>query len=219
MNEEIQKYFKDNGYVIIRDFLPEDIVNISYEYCKLKVNRQSEKHRLNLNNYMQPWDGHWGDVQIPGSYNLYGDPYFDSILKLSTQSISDFTGLQLTPEYSYWRFYQPNDILEKHIDRPSCEISTTLCIGYDTSNKENYIWPICITDREGKNQEIILKPGDMLIYKGCELAHWRDKFLGLCHAQVFLHFKDINGPYFDKDKLYDDRFSLGLPRKFQLFTK
>lgn len=60
MNEEIQKYFKDNGYVIIRDFLPEAIVNISYEYCKLKVNRQSEKHRLNLNNYMQPWDGPLG---------------------------------------------------------------------------------------------------------------------------------------------------------------
>lgn len=70
-----------------------------------------------------------------------------------------------------------------------------------------------------KNQEIILKPGDMLIYRGCELYHWRDKFLGLCHAQVFLHYKDINGPFYDKDKMYDDRFSLGLPRKYQLFTK
>jgi len=219
MNEEIQKYFKDNGYVIIREFLPQDIVNISYEYCKLKVNREAEKNRLLKEHYLQPWDGHWGDIQIPGSYNLYGDPYFDSILKCSNQSMNDFTGLQLSPEYSYWRFYQPNDTLEKHIDRPSCEISTTLCIGYDTSNQKDYIWPICITDRNDTKQEVILKPGDMLIYKGCELAHWRDKFLGKCHAQVFLHYKDINGPFYEKDKKYDNRFNLGLPRKYQLFKK
>ena len=54
-----------------------------------------------------------------------------------------------------------------------------------------------------------LEPGDMLIYKGCDLFHWREKFEGEHHLQAFLHYNDKNGPY--GDNLYDGRENLGLP--------
>jgi hypothetical protein len=36
--------------------------------------------------------------------------------------------------------------------------------------------------------EVNLKPGDMLIYSGCELEHWRKPFEGNLCGQVFLHY-------------------------------
>jgi hypothetical protein len=211
-NTEIQNYFTQHNYVVIKKFLSEDITNISYNYCCLQTYKQSEKLRFHKEKYLQYWDGCWGDGQIPGSFNLYGDPYFDSILNLSTNALSTYVNLDLSPEYSYWRFYQPGDILEKHKDRESCEISATICLGYNTSNNPQYVWPIFLQNKEGHNIEIVLNPGDMLLYKGAELYHWRDKFLGRNHAQVFFHYKNKKGKYFNENNLFDGRVSLGVPK-------
>jgi hypothetical protein len=210
--ENIQNHFKQNHFAVIKNFLTQELSSLSYNYCKLKVLRESEKLRFCNNLYRQKWDGDWGDGQIPGSYNLYGDPYFDAMLALSMANFENFTKLSLHPEYTYWRFYETGDVLEEHIDRPSCEISATLCLGYDCSNIDNYVWPIYIKDLQGNKIDINLLPGDLLIYRGDKLAHGRDKFLGLNHAQVFLHFKDKNGTYYQKNGGFDDRPNLGLPK-------
>ena len=42
---------------------------------------------------------------------------------------------------------------------------------------------ICI--RNTKGVKVDLKPGDMLVYSGCELEHWREKFEGKECVQVF----------------------------------
>jgi hypothetical protein len=75
--------------------------------------------------------------------------------------------------------------LKKHTERPSCEISVTVMIGSDGTK-----WPIFIEDNE-----VVLQPGDAVIYLGCELEHWREEFKGDWHSQVFLHYVDANGPY------------------------
>jgi hypothetical protein len=212
--KKMQEDFKTNGFLIVKKFLTEDIANLSYEYCKLKTLRQSEKLRLHKENYMKDWDGAFGDGQINNSFSFYGDPYFDGLLKLSMVNFENYTGLNLSPEYTYWRLYEKDDILKEHIDRPSCEISATICLGYDCSNLSNYIWPIFIKNKNNEKIEIILNSGDMLLYRGCEIAHGRDKFLGLNQAQVFLHFKDKNNQYYNINKLYDERESLGLPKFF-----
>ena len=46
----------------------------------------------------------------------------------------EITGLNLKPTYSYWRLYKTGDVLKRHKDRPSCEVSTTLCLGYNNTN-------------------------------------------------------------------------------------
>ncbi len=132
------------------------------------------------------------------------------------------TGLDLIPTYSYTRLYRTGNILHRHKDRPSCEISTTLNLGGDQ-------WPIYL-DPTGENNilsgyetttivkpnapkgvKVDLKPGDMLIYSGCELEHWREPFKGKLCGQVFLHYNHANGP-FAKSNLYDKRPLLGIPK-------
>ena len=69
--------------------------------------------------------------------------------------------------YSYARIYKNGDVLARHKDRYSCEISTTLNLGGDS-------WPIYLdpTGKQGQaGIKVDLEPGDMLIYSGCELEH------------------------------------------------
>ena len=130
----------------------------------------------------------------------------ETILDILTPKMSKLTKLDLTPTYSYARIYGKGDILHRHTDRYSCEVSTTLNLGGD-------MWPICLIDKNGKHKEIKLNPSDMLIYNGCELEHWRDEFKGDICSQVFLHYNIKN----DKadTNLYDNRLHLGLPSGFK----
>jgi len=204
-------FFKKNNYTIIRNFLTPDVTVLLYEYCKLQANRVSAKYEVDLQSYNQNWDGRFNDPQAPGTYSHYGDPIMDSVLYLSLNKMNEHTGLDLLPQYSYWRLYTKGSDLKKHKDRESCEISTTLCLGMDTSNVEDntYVWPIFMN-----GEEVNLNPGDMVIYRGCLLEHWREEYKGLNHAQVFLHYNDRQGPY---NKLFDERTSLGLPKNIKLF--
>ena len=121
-------------------------------------------------------------------------------------------------KYSYTRLYRKGNIFRRHKDRPSCEISTTLNLGGDN-------WPIFIDPTGSDNVideyknihkpgapkgiEVNLKPGDMLIYSGCELEHWREPFEGQLCGQVFLHYNHADGQ-FAKSNLYDKRPMLGI---------
>ena len=61
-----------------------------------------------------------------------------------------------------------------------------------------------------KGTKVLLEVGDMLVYSGCELEHWREPFDGNICGQVFLHYNHVNGPFADKNK-FDGRPKLGLP--------
>ena len=64
-----------------------------------------------------------------------------------------------------------------------------------------------IEELDGKKTPIHMKPGDMIIYRGCELKHWREPFWGKNHAQVFLHYNEKGGEY---DIPFDGRPILGM---------
>ena len=65
-----------------------------------------------------------------------------------------------------------------------------------------------------KGIKVDLKPGDMLVYSGCELEHWRNKFKGKECVQVFLHYNNRKTPG-AKDNMFDKRPHLGLPSWFK----
>ena len=109
------------------------------------------------------------------------------------------TNLDVVPTYSYTRAYKKGDILKKHKDRPSCEISTTLHLGGNP-------WSIYV-----EGIKIDLNVGDMLIYSGCELEHWREPFKGNVCVQTFLHYNNANGQYAYTNK-FDKRPMLGIPK-------
>ena len=104
--------------------------------------------------------------------------------------------------------YQNNAILERHKDRPSCEISATVCLDWDDSNQSpRKPWSIWIKNDQGEIA-VDLEPGDAMVYKGCEIEHWREPFHGIACAQVFYHYTDVNG---DKFNPWDGRPHGGLP--------
>jgi hypothetical protein len=136
------------------------------------------------------------------------------------QEFEHHTGFNLNPTYSYHRLYTHGTDLKRHKDRPSCEISATMCIGSDISNLErdepSYNWPMYIKNIEGEEIPITLNPGDVIIYRGCEVEHWREPFKGLNQAQVFLHYNEKEGKY---DINYDCRPALGLPLSYRNNTE
>ena len=69
-------------------------------------------------------------------------------------------------------------------------------------------------EEEGKEPIAVhMKPGDMIIYRGCKLHHWREPYMGLNHAQVFLHYNEVKGN--GNDNLYDNRPTLGLTANYR----
>jgi hypothetical protein len=148
------------------------------------------------------------NCQVPLAHSKYADPAMESLLLYMLPTIEQSTGLKLDPTYSYFRVYRVGDVLKDHVDRPSCEISATICFGF----KDPTLWPIHISDFE-----VLLEQGDVLIYRGHELYHRRDSMPGTQESwqvQGFLHYVDKNGPY--SNLKYDGRESLGLIRKEKL---
>ena len=197
--------YKKNSYLIVKNAIPIDVANFVYDYFNMK---KRTFITLKETGYISKFDVDWGqyDKQVPTAYAHYADLAMETILDILTPKMSKLTKLDLTPTYSYARIYGKGDILHRHTDRYSCEVSTTLNLGGD-------MWPICLIDKNKKHKEIKLNPSDMLIYNGCELEHWRDEFKGDICSQVFLHYNIKN----DKadTNLYDNRLHLGLPSGFK----
>ena len=71
-------------------------------------------------------------------------------------------------------------------------------------------WPIFLKKKKSKKIKVVLKAGDLVIYRGCELEHWRDPFQGENCTQVFLHYSPANKKNIASTK-YDGRLFLGMP--------
>ena len=66
-------------------------------------------------------------------------------------------------------------------------------------------------DETGKDKvELILEEGDLCIYKGTEMYHWRKPFIQSWYLQTFIHYVNSEGPY--KDNIFDGRRSLGIKK-------
>ena len=85
------------------------------------------------------------DPQCPLSDSIYGDPIFDNLAASLAPALSKQLGVEVLPTYTYCRIYRPGEILVRHRDRPSCEISGTMTLGFDDSSG---IWPIFPLTRE-----------------------------------------------------------------------
>lgn len=210
--ENIQTFFKENDYVVVRNFIDSNLANIMYNYCLMAVKVVDFKSSFDKESYIGEYDGWFGDGQVPNSFCKYGDILMDTLLDGCYKKIAEFTDINLLPTYSYWRLYFTGSDLKSHIDRNSCEISFTLNLGQDITNLEDqsYIWPIHLKNKDDEVIDVLLNPGDMLIYKGCDLVHWREPFEGLNLAQVFLHFNNASDA-----NLFDGRPMLGLPAKYK----
>ena len=204
--------FKKTKYKVLREAIKPNVAEFIYNYflTKRRVARCFFDTRW-INPFAEEW-GTWNDEQVPGTYSHYGDIAMETLLMGLRKKMEKETGFKLQEAYSYARIYKQGDILHRHKDRYSCEVSTTLNLGGDP-------WPIYLEPSGEKGMagiKLDLKPGDMLIYMGCELEHWRDPFAGKDCGQVFLHYNDRTKKT-AKENLYDRRPFLGLPAWFKDF--
>jgi len=202
--------FKKNKYSVIKNAISKELADFCYQYFlnKRKVARYlfDEKYISGFTKYF----GVWNDQQIPETYSHYGDIVMDTLLEKVKPVMEKESGVKLTETYSYARIYKNGDELKRHKDRYSCEISTTMNLGGDD-------WSIFLepSGEESKDGiEVKLEAGDMLMYRGCDLEHWREPFQGKDCGQVFLHYNDASGKDAEKNK-YDGRAFLGLPSYFK----
>jgi hypothetical protein len=145
-----------------------------------------------------------GDDDLPHTPCCYADPLMEWLLESVRASIEATSGLSLLPTYSYLRVYQAGDVLKRHTDRPSCEVSVTLNVHSDAERP----WPIWI-EANGEPRAIALGPGDALVYRGTEVPHWRETFSGEQAIQVFLHYVHDLGAH--REWIYDRRRGLNIP--------
>jgi hypothetical protein len=184
----IQELFNNNKYIYLPDFLDkQNCYELVSEFKKLIEKGEAIK-----------------DDQCPLSFSVGHTKLFDSLLEQLTPSIESATGKKLHPTYSYARWYAPGDELKIHKDRPACEISATITLGF-----EGNPWPIFMGYDLNKinKSEIKMNIGDAVVYKGQEVFHWREKYTeGQWQAQVFIHYVDANGP--NAEWKYDKRNTL-----------
>jgi hypothetical protein len=209
--------FKTKKYLVIKNAIPKDVANFVYNYFLIK---KTVAKTLQENKFLPPFDttfGTFNDPQVPNSYAHYADIAMETLLLMVKPLMEQKTKTKLVETYSYARIYYSGNKLRRHKDRPSCEISCTMNLGGDE-------WPIFIDptgtdnvideDKEihkpnaPKGNKVNLAPGDLLIYRGCELEHWREPFEGDHCVQVFLHYNDSK----NQENIFDGRPHVGLPK-------
>ena len=202
--------FKKNKYTVLKKAISTELAEFVYKYF---LNKRKVARFLFDQKYISPFTEYWGvwtDEQVPNTYSHYSDLVMETLLQQVKPIMEKHTGLKLSETYSYARIYKNGDILARHKDRYSCEISTTLNLGGDE-------WPIYLdpTGNQGRaGIKLNLEPGDMLIYSGCDLEHWREEFKGKDCGQVFLHYNKI-GSKIAKENKWDKRPLIGLPSWFK----
>ena len=208
--------FKKNKYCIIRQAISKDLATFIANYFSMQ---KQVCDTCKAARYFSPFEtilGTYDDDQIPNTYSHYADIAMETLMLKCQPAMEKATALKLYPAYTYARIYKKGDVLKRHKDRFSCEISTTMNLGGDE-------WPLYLEPDASKGREVSgegyksentqgmrvdLKPGDMLVYRGCELEHWRNKFKGKECIQVFLHYNNRKTPG-AKENMFDKRPHLG----------
>ena len=181
------------GYLKVENLIDQATLGVVSQYFENKINR-----------------GEWGQKDLipndSSKFGYYADPLIEVLLKACLPTVEKETGLTLEPTYSFSRVYQGGEELKPHTDRPSCEISVTVNVACTTSEP----WPIWMQYASNDPTKCMLNPGDAVIYKGCEVMHWRRPLeQRAVNPQFMLHYVVKDGP--NVAYKFDKRAALGLP--------
>lgn len=192
--------------IFIKEFLPQQILNLSYSYSIIKFSNKIIET---------------SDAQTSSLIWEHGDYLMETLMDMSTPVVEQNVGKKLWPTYSYFRIYDKGSDLRIHTDRESCEYTVALCLGASPVDQpyeifvgeedETSDYKYYSDDGEYKRYRIDHKfpmlPNNALIFKGMDKIHWRE----ICHHDhfitAFLHYVDQDGPY--KDFKFDKRQMLG----------
>jgi hypothetical protein len=187
-NREI---FDKFGAAHIKSVLPKDLTHFLTHIL------QRQYHEMAIQGI--PRD----DVQVKNALAVMShDIIFETVGERVWPFLENILGEELIPTYSYARLYTNDNVLEPHTDRPACEISLSIQLG----RSHHYAWPFY-----ANKMRFDLAEGDAVLYKGCEVQHWREACAGpegYYSGQVFCHFVRANGP--NTEHAGDKRWKGGL---------
>ena len=202
---EKNSLFKKEGFYVYENAISEDTVNLLKTQFEMMMNVSAHRDGIKELDYKNITK--YSDKQVPHSYPQYAHHAFESLMLVIQPKVEEVTGLTLYPCYTYARAMYEGAIMLKHKDRPSCQYSVTMCIDEDKDCE----YPIYMENYAGEVSEVYLAPGDMIVYNGTELNHWRERYIGKRQIQAFLHYVDANGQY--ADYKFDKRPILGIQKE------
>ena len=181
--------FREKRYLFVKSILPPPILDyLKTYYAVLLANNAFSR-----------------DEQCPSSLSLGADRGLDAVLEWIRPEVSRLVGLEIVPTYSYTRRYAKGELLPRHTDRNSCEISVTISVEIPKGARRSVIYLKPPRNRETK---VEMCAGDGCIYAGTEVEHWREGFQIDGYVQLFLHYISRRGSYFPKFA-FDGRKCLG----------
>ena len=195
---EVCDDFNDNGYTLINNFISSEFMQTISVYME---------HCVNQNSYKDSHNNTRQEEKEISRFSRYADPLMETILVEKLPEVEKIVGKKLYPTYSYSRVYVADNVLDAHVDRPSCEYSVTVNVA-----TLGHPWPIYLKKEGSPQTQYLLEPGDAVVYKGCEIMHWRNpmsRSSSKINAQFMLHYVAKDGSH--ADYKWDKRPSLGLP--------
>lgn len=173
---DISDHFILNGYVLVPDAVSD-----------------AKRAQLELAFLLQVHAGVLLPFRTPyrDRTDYYNCSVFNGLLLELLPVLEDVAQEQLWPTYSYARIYRRGASLKPHLDRAACEITASITL----STSSELPWPICLESRTGEAIAIGAGPGDLVVFQGTELKHWRDQLQGERQLQLFLHYVRKAGPF------------------------
>ena len=191
--------FATDLYEVVRGAVtPEQLQHMDIEFELIKKLQYMQGGQSEENKSM------FGDSQVTNSFAYYSALCFEALSLQLQPLMEQITGKELYPTYTYARIYYNGATMAIHKDRPSCQFSSTVNISIDEDP-----WEIWFETLNGEHKAVKLWPGDLIVYKGDTLNHWRDAYQGQRQTQAFLHYVDKFGNY--RDYKWDHRPYIGLP--------
>jgi len=205
--------FKKDKYTIIKKAIPKELAEFAYNYLLIK---KQVAATMFYQGYLHKDQTAWGtfrDPQVPNTFSIYGDPAMEALLLKSQPVIEKNIKDKLLPTYSYARVYKKGDTMNLGGQLWPIYLNPDIKAGH-VYGKKRGIHKIQSYQPSKNNKEVKvnLLPGDMLIYSGCDLEHWREPFEGRECAQVFLHYNRLSS---GTKNIFDNRKHLGLPVDFK----
>jgi hypothetical protein len=101
------------------------------------------------------------------------------------------------------REYHRGVVLKRHVDRVQSHVlSAILNIAQEGMDSQ---WCLTIQDHHGEEHEVVLLPGEMLLYESAALVHGRPYPLdGELYANAFVHFRPAAGWDYTPGDIIDD---------------
>jgi hypothetical protein len=183
---------QQNGFMLVKNFIDLQSIETISKYFQYSMNQNLFKLVVG---------------RATTSFGRYADPLIEVVLESSLPEVEQLTGFKLFPTYSVSRVYTKGAELKRHTDRHPCEISVSVQVA--TQGKP---WPLWMQAQGKDPVNYTLEPGDAVIYKGCEVEHWRIPAEDTdVVVQFILHYVNTVGPH--ADLKFDRRPSLGINTK------